>query len=447
MSGYNRNSGESFLDYADRLITGRNEKIYDLDKAEIYQLLYGDNVSSDHARKTLRTLEMTIEEAKKDQTNKEIHKDLNDKDLKPSQKDSIEIHPDGKQTSTKLIEMSEEESKDVNFLLSKHGFDIKAWELVSARNNIWNVYSKLDGVQVLYSSKIVVKPRVDNISFEEVKEHFEEFTKNYQSPIHIPTNYDVNGKMLEVNIADLHIGKLCWFGDSGENYDYKIAKERFLYIINDVITRTKHYKFEKIMFVWCNDFFHYDSIENTTTKGTRQDSDIRWQKLYRAGVELLIEGIDLLSQYAPVETFYIGSNHDRMTSYYAICELSAFYKNNKDVKIDIAPISRKYVEWGKALIGFCHGSDISKKNLGGLLPKEAREQWGRTLFHEIHAAHFHSEQQVEEYNGTIIRYVSSPTSTDNWHFESGYTGTIKKAQSFIWDRDYGLTDILHTSII
>ena len=32
-------------------------------------------------------------------------------------------------------------------------------ELVSARNNITNSYSKQDGVQTLYSSKIIVKPR------------------------------------------------------------------------------------------------------------------------------------------------------------------------------------------------------------------------------------------------------------------------------------------------
>lgn len=385
---------------------------------------------------------------KKNNLDKQVNNnDMSIKDeLSKNYKSTTEINRDGTQTSDKLIIMSEEESKDVDFLLKSHGYCVKSWELLSARNNIWNVYSKQDGVQTLYSSKITVKPRLDNISFEEIKEHFIELTSNYQSPIHIPTRYDVDGKMLELNLADLHLGKLAWIGDSGESYDYKIAKERFFYIINDILTRTSHYKFNKILFIWSNDFFHYDSTTITTTAGTRQDSDLRWQKLYKIGIEMLIEGIDLLSQYAPVETFYIGSNHDKMTSFYAINELYAWFRNNDNININIEAQARKYVEFGNSLIGFTHGDSEKKNRIGKLMPIEAREAWGRTLFHEVHAAHFHSEQVVKEENGIIVRYVSSPTSTDNWHYENGYVGAVKKAQSFIWDKELGLTDILHSVV-
>jgi hypothetical protein len=114
--------------------------------------------------------------------------------------------------------------------------------------------------------------------------------------------------------------------------------------------------------------------------------------------------------------------------------------------VNIDPLSRKYIEWGQVLIGFGHG-DSEKKKIGSLMPIEAREAWGRTKYHEFHAAHFHSEKAVNEENGIIVRYVSSPTSTDNWHYESGYVGAVKKAQSFVWDKEFGLTDILHTNIV
>jgi len=438
---FQKRDNENFLDYAERLIT--NREFYDLDKVEIYELLYGNQVSSDHARKALTTLQMTIEEQKKSNVNTEIS---NSKEMPKSYKETIELNKDGTQTSDKLILMSNEQCKDVEFLLKSHGYCIKTWELVNAKNNIWNVYSKQDGIQVLYSSKITVKPRINSISMQEIKEHFEQFNINYQSPVHIPTKYDVNGKMLELNIADLHLGKLAWVGDAGESYDYKIAKERFFYIINDVLTRTSHYKFNKILFIWSNDFFHYDSTNITTTAGTRQDSDLRWQKLYKVGIEMLIEAIDLLSQHAPVETFYIGSNHDKMTSFYAINELYAWFRHNENIKINIEAQARKYVEFGNSLIGFTHGDSEKKNRIGKLMPIEAREAWGRTLYHEVHAAHFHSEQVVKEENGIIVRYISSPTSTDNWHYENGYVGAVKKAQSFIWDKECGLTDIIHTVI-
>lgn len=363
----------------------------------------------------------------------------------PERKSTIELNKDGTQTSTRLIEMAEEDAKDKNFLLQAHGYDVGMWEITSARNNIWQVYSKEDKVQTLYSSRIVVKPR-STVSLDEVKEVFAELDREYEPPIHKPTQYDKNGKMLEINLADLHLGKLAWVGDAGENYDYKIARDRFFYVINDVLTRTAHYKFNKILFVFSNDFYHFDNLDTTTTSGTRMDSDLRWAKLYKVGVEMLIEGIDLLSQHAPVETFYLGSNHDKMTSFYAVCHLDAWFRHNKNININTDAQARKYIEFGRCLIGFTHGDTERKSRIGKLMPIEAREAWGRTLYHEVHAAHFHSEQAIKEENGIIVRHISSPTGTDNWHYEKGFVGAVKKTQSFIWDKELGLTDIIHTAI-
>ncbi|MBU7316133.1 hypothetical protein [Paenibacillus oleatilyticus] len=358
----------------------------------------------------------------------------------------LEIHKDGTQSSDKLLELSSEQSKDVNYLLNAHGYDTNCWELISAKNSIWNVHNNQGGVKTLYSSRISVKPISNGISEEQIKEFLFSLSKQYQSPVHTPTNYSYDGKMLELNIADLHLGKLCWNGDSGDTYNYEIAKERFFYIINDVLTRTKHYKLNKILFIWSNDFFHYDSTNVTTTAGTRQDSDLRWQQMFKIGAELLVKAIDLCSQFAPVETMYIGSNHDKMASYYVTEYLYAWYRNNPNVSVSNDPKSRKYIEFGKCLIGFSHGHAEGKR-AGKLMSIEAREAWGRTLYHEFHAGHFHSEKAVIEENGVIVRYVSSPTGTDNWHFDSGYVGAIQKSMSFVWDKEFGLTDILNTTIV
>lgn len=443
---YIRKNNENFLEYADRLLTNRKE--YDLDKVEVYEILYGEQVSADHARKCLTNLERTIEENKKINIDKQIHNDFNDKDLngKPENnyKSTIELNRDGSQTSDKLLKMSEAEAKDVNYLLKAHGYDIKSWELVSARNNIWNAFSKETGVLTLYSSKIVVKPRINSISMEEIKEHFEEFSRIYKSPVVKHNPCSSNGKMLEVPIMDLHIGKLGWHEEVGEDYDHKIAEERFLTVVSDFINRTKHYKFDKILFPIGQDFFNFDSIDGTTTKGTRQDNDLRWQKLYLKGMELLVKAIDLLSVYAPVEVFYVSGNHDKMTSYYATNYIYAWYRNDENISVSIDPQARKYVEYGNCLIGYAHG-DAERKRINGIMQIEAKEAWGRTLFREWHCGHLHSEHTSEE-NGIIIRNISSITGSDAWHIESGYVGAIKKAQAFIWDKEFGLTDIINSVI-
>jgi hypothetical protein len=50
-----------------------------------------------------------------DTETKEKHNDLGDSDLKTQYKTTIEINKDGSQSSDKLILMSEEDSKDINF--------------------------------------------------------------------------------------------------------------------------------------------------------------------------------------------------------------------------------------------------------------------------------------------------------------------------------------------
>jgi hypothetical protein len=365
--------------------------------------------------------------------------------VKASFTETFEIKSDGSHRSTKLLELSNQELKDPNFILTSHGYDPKTWELFSSSSKQWHVYSKIDKIQTLYASSITARPRKDELSIEFAKDVFLEMSQNYQSPVHIPVSYSYDGKMLELNIADLHLGKLCWSGDSNDTYNHEIARERFFYTINDVLTRTKHYKFNKILFVWSNDFFHHETTNVSTTAGTRQDTDLRWQQLYKMGTQMLVEAIDLMSQFAPVETFYIGSNHDETSSYYATEHLAAWYRSNPNVTVDTDPKIRKYVEFGECLIQFSHGHSEGKR-IGELMPSEAREAWGRCQFTEVHAGHFHSERTTTKDNGTIVRYLGSPTGTDNWHYKSGYSTSVKKSESFVWDKEFGLQDIIFTTI-
>ncbi len=253
-----------------------------------------------------------------------------------------------------------------------------------------------------------------------------------------------SGLMLEVPIVDLHLAKLSWEPETGENYDSKIAEKRFMGVIYDVVERAQKYEFEQIVFPIGNDFFNYDDLTGSTTKGTPQDNDSRWQKLFLKGTELLVKAIDLLAQLAPVRVFQIPGNHDTMVSWYAVCYLQAWFKNHSDVKIDTNPRSRKYVEFGKCLIGFTHG-DKEKKRIFGNMQVEVPEAWGRTLYREWHTGHLHSEQ-VKEEHGVKVRSLSSVTAKDAWHYVSGYVGALAASQSFVWDKEKGLREIWYSTV-
>jgi len=276
------------------------------------------------------------------------------------------------------------------------------------------------------------------------EEFFEDFAKTYTIPKPISPVIKDASKMLEVPIVDLHLGKLAWAPESGEDYDHKIAQKRFMSVIDDVIERTSHLKFEKILFPVGNDFFNFDTISGTTTAGTLQNNDLRWQKLFTKGLELLIRAIDLLSNIAPVHVLCVPGNHDKMISFYAVYSLHCWYRNSDSVFVDTSPMARKYIEFGNCLIGYSH-LDKEKKRIEGNMQVEASEAWGRTKFREWHGAHLHSEH-VREVNGIKIRSLSSITGTDVWHFESGYVGALAVSQSFIWDKEKGLTDILYSVV-
>ena len=366
--------------------------------------------------------------------------------------DSLEIDKSGHHTSTKLLQLNSTQLKDPSYLMVAHGYDPKEWELLSIRNNIWNAYSKKDGIMELYSSKIVLKPKVQGITLEDITKHFENYKPTFTACI--PNKIESN-KMLEFPLCDLHIGKMAWEPESGENFDSKILKDRFYQVITDMIDRVSTYKFEKIILPFGNDLFNIDNIEGNTTGGTKQDNDLRIQKMFDIGAEMNIDLIAKLSDafQCEIEIMLVTGNHSRLAEFYLIRLLEAYFRNTKHIKFDSRPCKRKYLEYGNTLIGFSHG-ETEKSRIGGLMPIEAPGMWGRTKYREFHLAHYHTEQmrsvetpslkkQIQESDGLIVRNISSITGSDMWHYNAGYVGAVKKAQGFIYDKQHGLTDILN----
>ncbi|MDL2224665.1 hypothetical protein LJC20_00430 [Eubacteriales bacterium OttesenSCG-928-M02] len=350
--------------------------------------------------------------------------------------ESVEHRKDGTVVHDRLIEICEGEEITPEVLLRAHNLDPKQWQVVAYRNNRW--HSQTAGERlVMYQSRVTVKPYQEGeISLVELEEHFKHLDRKYvpRRPKHRKRN---SGRMLEVNIADLHLGKLAWHGETGENYDYKIARERFFQVIDQETQRAAQGNYEKIVFVWCNDFFNSDGQGNQTTAGTPQDTDVRWQKLFTIGCEMLVDAITQLSEHAPVETFYIASNHAKQAEYYAVKYLEAWFRNDPNVTINADATPRQYMLFGNVLLGFTHGSYEAKNKLKSLMSVEVPELWAQATWREMHVAHIHSEK-VEEDAGLIIRHCPTVTGTDAWHNLSGYVGAMKRSYSYEWDKVYGL---------
>lgn len=367
-----------------------------------------------------------------------------------------EVFSDGTQSSTRILKMIVGKKYTPDEMLILHGFDPPGkWRLVSAKSNAWHGMTGAEegnALVELRQSTVVAKPRANELTLEDVKQVFRELSREYQRPriAYVKPKGDM---MAEVNIADLHLGKLCWHGDTAEDYDYKIARRIFGEIVAEICEELKAQPIEKILFIAANDFFNSDTPMKTTTAGTPQDTDIRWQKLYKVGVAMLMDAVLALADIAPVEVLYTASNHDLTTMYHALCHLSDCRQIDPErVTVDTDAHARKYRLYGNTLIGFSHGDTERRQKrsalgaLGALPPLEARELWAQAKYCEVHAAHLHCEQALDEVNGVIVRRISSPTASDTWHTESAYIGAVRKAQTFIYDREYGLIHTINTPV-
>lgn len=358
---------------------------------------------------------------------------------------SVETKADGSTIFERIICLRDSENITPQEVLIAHGMDPDRWEVISHKSNFYQQQKKGGQILNLYQSKITVKPRQDAISFDDIKKMFETLPNKFQPRKVGPTGGDKY--LYEINIADLHLGRFSSESETGEYLDTQLAKERFFKVIDKECERIQelHGQVEKILFVWSNDFFNSDGISSSTTGGTPQDTEQKWHDLFLVGVQMLIEAIDKLSQYAPVKTFYIASNHSRQVDFYALCSLYFRFANYNNVEVDIDPSPRYYEWYGVNLIGFAHSYYEKKANLPHLMQIEKPLEWGVTKYREYHLAHYHSEK-VEEKGGIIFRWLPSITGADTWSTECGYIGAVKRSYSFVYDKELGLVRMNSTII-
>ena len=249
--------------------------------------------------------------------------------------------------------------------------------------------------------------------------------------------------LLELSLPDLHIGKLSWEDESGENYDTKIAIERYNISVGKLLDHVRHYKgeIEEILLPIGNDLFNIDNKNNMTTAGTPQHVDSRWQQMFNKAKGLLIKNINDLMQIAPVKVVMVSGNHDMQTVFYLGSVLEAYYRNTDRVTIDNSPTQRKYHSYGVNFIGFTHGNEEKHQDLGLIMATERPQEWAASKCRQFHLGHFHSRKttkylDVQEFQGFTVRILPSLSGTDAWHNSKGYM-SMKSAVAYLYAKDNG----------
>lgn len=348
--------------------------------------------------------------------------------------------------------------KTLDALLSRCNVDLDKWQVVRHIVNKWDVTSwKLGHPQTWENFQVkATLERIKEVqSADKLEELLNNIVKNFNAPTVnaniIPTNFQpVENNLLEISLFDLHIGKLGWSGEVGENYDTRIAKNRFMDALDNLLLRAKGFQYSKILFPIGNDFFNSDNQFNTTAGGTPQDEDLRWQKTWDLACELIIEAITKLKATGvPIDVIVIPGNHDWERSKFLGTVVQAWFRNDKQINVNNNAKPRKYYKFGEVLLGFTHGKYEKENSLPLLMATEEKELWGETTFHEWHLGHFHKKrnlkftvfdkaQVLNEELGVTVRYLSSLSGLEEWHYKKGYIGTQKAGEAFIWNDKSGM---------
>ena len=309
---------------------------------------------------------------------------------------------------------------------------------------LWTRGSNVPMHEPMFQVKAWLKrktPAVKDVGFERLLTRVSELTKATKGIVY--PKHDAK-TILEISLYDAHFGLLAWARETGENYDLKIAEERYAIAVNDLLSKTKGWTPEKIIFPIGNDFFHVNNPEGVTpTAKNFLDTDGRLCKIVESGEAALINAIQTCLKVAPVQVLWIPGNHDPETSYFMCRILRQAFMPNKNVSVDVSPSPRKYVHYGVNLIGYTHGNEEKHGDLPTVMASEQRDVWGQVSHKEWHIGHYHKKKEMrysagDTFGGVSVKIIPSICGTDAWHFKKGYVGGNRVAEAFLFDKSAGL---------
>jgi hypothetical protein len=257
--------------------------------------------------------------------------------------------------------------------------------------------------------------------------------------------------MLEIPIYDFHFGKYAWKEESGADFDLPIARKLLVDSVRAMCGSVPG-PIAKVLLVIGGDFFHADTRANVTERGKHQlDVDTRKEKVWDEATEALHAAVQIASSTAKeVEIVVIPGNHDFESAHHLSRLLSAWYRMQRHISVNTEPRVRKYVRWGKVLLGIAHGHEVKMGDFALLMAQERPKDWAETTERVWHLGHIHhakklSYQSVSQHQSVDVEHLESLTSPDAWSYEQGFVGAPRRITGFLWDRKLGLRQRIYVT--
>jgi len=301
--------------------------------------------------------------------------------------------------------------------------------------------------KVTGTSTLVVNPdykNAESVDYEQIRTEMMDEMKRLSPKVdRYKRKKNKDPHCLVLDIADLHIGKLATKDGANDTYNVDMAIDRAIRGSMDLINKSEPYNIDKIFFIIGNDVLHIDNAKTrTTTSGTPQDTDGMWYDNFKIARGVYCHIINMLSSISDVEVIHCPSNHDYMTGFMLADAVQCYFHNNKNITFNVDNNHRKYTKYGKNMMMFSHGDGCKIDQIPYLSAHESSKIWYETKYrygylHHIHHKDYFKFRSGKDYIGMTVEYLRSPSGTDRWHADNGYTGAKVALEAFIHHPENG----------
>ncbi len=273
-------------------------------------------------------------------------------------------------------------------------------------------------------------------------EEFAAAAPQYDAPPKVEPAADM---LAVIGIFDAHFGQLSWPDETGADITVETTRRRYQRAFQDLLGRVQTFSPGRILYILGNDFLHVDQ-GSSTTKGTPQDADGRWQQAFLCGMQCAFDLVDAARLLAPVDVVVVAGNHEKEKIFCMGEVLSARYADAENVTVRNSPNPWQYYSYGTTLLGFTHGdglTDAKRLQLPARMAQDEPDLWAKTTCREWFLGHLHRERETitvqrnaDTVGCVIVRELPALTGLDSWHNKQGYSAN-PQAELHLYGRGTG----------
>ena len=269
-------------------------------------------------------------------------------------------------------------------------------------------------------------------------------------PVNVPTadirsDSEAGNYAVVIGLTDWHYG--CLGADYGhDGYNRDVAIKRMWNSVESVMTRVlkRRRTPDWIGIPIGSDNLHADTYKQTTTSlNTNMHIDGSMRTLVKEYLHTMKSLVEYLAQFGPVKLLPCFGNHDRMLGIATYVSLSLLFEDNDRVTAEGDLRDICVMTYGDTMIALNHGDIHKPGSLGDILPRDFREQWGKTNHHHVLCGHYHTNATFKDKSGLMVHYMSSLAGSDEYHVDNGWGGPGARhaLDCFVFEPDTGLKTI------